>query len=236
MLGTLACKSNKKTGNVPEVDHTPLITLETSPCRGFCPVYKIAVKNDGHVDFEGLRFVKNMGQSNFQLTSAELEDLKKLLQEVNLWQYPESFPVTIADAPISAITIFRGAETKTIQGSVELPKPIQGVAERLKSLATAHGYDLKSVDPNAIPDEAPKTELLVKLKPDVNAGNWVNALNQNSKANLKLVRRITADNIWLVAFDASKHQTADMLILLKSNESVLEAQENKEAQERGKNE
>jgi hypothetical protein len=236
MLGAISCKCNKKVSVDPKMDNSPLITLETSPCRGFCPVYKIAVKNDGHVDFEGIRFVKNMGQSTFQLTTAELEGLKKHLQEVNLWQYPESFPVTIADAPGSVITIFRGAETKEIRGSIELPKPIRDVAERLKSLTKAHGYNLESVDPNAIPNDAPKAELLVKLKPDVNAGNWLNALNQSSKANLRLVRRVSAENIWVLVFDASKHKTADMLTLLKSNESVLEAQENKEAQERGKNE
>jgi hypothetical protein len=236
MLGSIACKSNKKVSIDPKMDSSPLITLETSPCRGFCPVYKIAIKNDGHVDFEGLRFVKNMGHSTFQLTPSELDGLKKHLQEANLWQYPESFPVTIADAPGSVITLYRGDEIKEIRGSVELPKPIKEVAERLKSLAKIHGYNLDSFDPNAIPEEAQQMALLVKLKPDVNAGNWINALNQSSKANLRLVRRVSAENIWVVVFDASKHKTADILTLLKSNDAVLEAQENREAQERNKNE
>ncbi len=217
------------------MDSLPLITLETTPCRGFCPVFKIAVRNDGHVDYTGVRFVRQMGQSTFQLTPTELEGLKKQLQEVNLWQYPESFPVTIMDAPGVSISIWRGAETKTIVGSVERPKPIKAVEETLKKLTTAHGYNLDSFDPTAIDENAPKQELLVKLKPDVNAGNWLNAFNQGSKANLRLVRRVNAENIWVVVFDASKHTTADMLTLLKSNPSVVEAQENKAAQERGKN-
>lgn len=236
LIGSIACKSNKKSENATVVaDASPMIMLETSPCRGFCPVFKISVKNDGQAEYEGIRFVKQMGLSKFSLTTAELDGLKKMLQEVNLWQYPESFPVTIVDAAGASITIYKGNETKTIRGSVERPKPIRDVEEHLKSLAKAHGYNLDSMDPNAIDENAPKKELLVKLKPDVNAGNWLNAFNQSTKANLRLVKRISAENIWVVMYDASKHSAGDLLTLLKSNESVIEAQENKEAQERGKN-
>jgi hypothetical protein len=102
----------------------------------------------------------------------------------------------------------------------------------LAGLAKAHGYKLDSFNPDDIPDTSPKTELLVKLKPEINAGNWVRDINRVSKTNLKLVRRIGADNIWVVAFDASKFQQDDILTLLKSHEHVLEAQLNREAKER----
>ena len=211
---------------------TQLIALETTPCRGFCPVFRLDFRNDGYVDYEGIRFVRKMGKSSFQLTEKELTALQQLLKTTNLWQYPESFPVTIVDAPGALITVHRDTETKTIRGSVERPEPIRKVEAHLKTLAEAHGYNLESLDPNAIPDGAPTTELLVKLKPAVNAGNWLRDINDGSKTNLRLVRRVSSDNIWLVAFDSGQFKKEDVLLLVKSNSDVLEAQYNKEAQER----
>jgi Domain of unknown function (DUF6438) len=232
-LSLIACKSNKKSDVVMQpTENQSLIILETTPCRGYCPVYKLDFGVDGTVQYEGIRFVQKIGTSSFQLTAAEQISLRKKLETANLWQYPESFPVTIADGPGATITIYNGKSEKNIRGSVERPKPIRDVQEFLAGLAKAHGYKLDSFNPDDIPDNAPKTELLVKLKPEINAGNWLRDINKVSKTNLKLVRRIGADNIWVIAFDASKFEQDDILTLLKSHEHVLEAQLNREAKER----
>lgn len=213
-------------------ENQSLIILETTPCRGYCPAYKLDFFTNGSVQYEGIRFVEKIGVSTFQLTPTEQTMLHKKMEAANLWQYPESFPVTIVDGPGANITIYNGKAEKTIRGSIERPKPIRDMQDFLAGLAKAHGYKLDSFNPDDIPDTSPKTELLVKLKPEINAGNWVRDINRVSKTNLKLVRRIGADNIWVVAFDASKFQQDDILTLLKSHEHVLEAQLNREAKER----
>lgn len=232
-LSLIACKSNKKSDIAMQTtENQSLIILETTPCRGYCPAYKLDFLANGTVQYEGIRFVEKIGTSSFQLTNTELILLRKKMETANLWQYPESFPVTIADGPGASITVYNGKAEKTIRGSVERPKPIRDMQDFLAGLAKAHGYKLESFNPDDIPDNAPKTELLVKLKPEINAGNWLRDINKVSKTNLKLVRRIGADNIWVVAFDASKFQQDDILTLLKSHEHVLEAQLNREAKER----
>ena len=233
LLCLLACNSNKKTENtVQKTDNQKLIQLETTPCRGYCPVYKLTFFTNGEAQYEGIRFVKEVALRKFKLTADEQKRLNNKLAATDLWKYPESFPTTIADAPGATITVYKDQLEKTITGSIERPKPIREVQDLLNELAIAHGISLNSVNPNDIPEEAPKTEVLVKLKPEINAGNWLRDLNQTSKTGLQLVRRVSADNLWVVAFDGSKFALNDILDLLKAHEHVLEAQPNRKASER----
>jgi hypothetical protein len=234
LLGTVSCKSNDAFSNKAEsAPATPLILLETSPCRGFCPVFKLSFRSDGLVTYEGIRFVKKTGSSTFQLTKQELSTLKKKLKKANLWQYPESFPSTIMDAPGASLTIYKGKTSKTIRGSVERPKQVIAMQEYLQVLAEKHSIDLKGVDPFTPPEPENRTELLVKLKPEINAGNWLRDINQSSKADLRLIKRTGADNIWVVAFEKNRFKTEEILLLIRSNEQVVDAQENREVKERG---
>lgn len=228
LLAMIACGSTQtaKNGRV-----TSLVQLETAPCRGFCPVYSLHFYSNGKVEYNGLRFVEKEGLSSFQLTSKELAALKKKLKAVNLWQYPESFPTRIADAPNATLTVYKGDQQKIVRGVVDVPQPVTELQQHLRHLAEVHGYNLKGRDPNLIHDEN-RQEVLVRLQPDINAGNWVRDLNQSSGIYLRLLRRTGAENIWVVGFDGEKVTQEDVLLLLRSHESVLEAQPNRAVKER----
>jgi hypothetical protein len=230
-----ACKSNQKSPPKPAdqpatwLMRTPYAQLETAPCRGFCPQYRLTFRNNGWVEYEGIRFVQKMGIDSFRLTPQETIDLQNLIKTTNLWQYPETFPVTIADAPMRTVTVYDGPKKKEVRGSVELPKPIQALIEQMRQLAIGHDYNLESYDPETA---AATQEVMVKLKPTVNAGNWLKQVNDDSGWQLRLVRRLGSDNLWLVAFDPKNITLDNLLTVLRANGDVLTAQENKAVQER----
>jgi Domain of unknown function (DUF6438) len=224
------CQSNRNTKVVN--DPSPLISLRTGGCRGYCPMFVLEFKQNGQVDYEGIRSVEREGKSSFQLTDSELKSLRTTIESVNLWQYPERFPTTIADAPGATLTIFRAGQSKEITGGPERPQPIRNLDDQLRALATVHGYNLKSFNPEAT---KPSAELLVRLKPDINAGNWLPALNEKSKADLRLIRRASSENVWVVSFNPTIHQATDLIDLLKAQPEVLEAQLNRAVEERNKN-
>jgi allophanate hydrolase subunit 1 len=85
----------------------------------------------------------------------------------------------------------------------------------------------QGIDPNALPADAP--ELLVKLKTEVNAGNWVMGI-QNVK--LRLLRRVSAENTWLLAFDPKQISAEQLIETLKALPDVLEVQRNKKTSDR----
>lgn len=234
LLAGACSRSKVKSDLVQAAPAPPLIQLETSPCRGYCPVYRVLFRANGVAEYEGERFVEKIGRDSFRLTASELVQLRKAVETTNLWQYPNEFPVTIADAPGASLTVYRNSEQKTVRGSMERPKPIRDLDELLRQLTRAHGINLDSKDPNALPEGA-QSELLVKLKPGLNAGNWLRDFNQGgSEVQLKLVRRTggTGDNIWVVGYDRRKIEEKTLLDLLKTTDGVLEAQPNRQAQER----
>ncbi len=211
-------------------DNQPFIALQTSGCRGYCPVYKLTFRNDGQVDYEGIRSVEKMGSSTFNITPEELKILQAVVQKANLWQYPTTIESRVADAPSATLTVFQAGKSHAVMGSIDRPQPLLDLENTLKDLAEAHGLQVKKgVNPNETPEKT-KMELIAKLRPDVNAGNWI---RQYQTLNLHLMKRLGEENIWQVSYDSAKISEADILKLLRTSpEEVLEVQPNRKTEER----
>lgn len=220
------CKTQK---NKALTSVSPLVSLQTGGCFGYCPVFKLTAYSNGRVQYEGQRFVEKTGRDSFLLTADELGRLRSKVAAVNLWQYPDRIQSDVMDAPSATLTAYDGSRSKSVSGSIDRPAPLLELENLLKDLAEAHDFQVRrGVNPEAVP-EANKKELIVKLRPELNAGNWI---GQFSDLRLRLVRRIAAENIWVVAYDGNEMDEKSMLELLKSTEGVVEVQVNAKVQER----
>lgn len=214
-----ACKTRKEMQTPAAA--TNLVKLATQGCRGFCPMYNLDFHTDGSVAYEGLRFTVKPGKGEFQLTADELKKLQAKLKDVNMWQYPENIESRIADAPYATITVYDGAKSHAVSGSIDRPTPIMELEMLMKDLSEAHGYPVKKGFNPDDPSLQMTAQVIVKLKPDVNAGNWVNNLGEDLK--LKLVRRIATENNWLVAYSPKVHTQEEIISLLKTVDGVIDA-------------
>jgi hypothetical protein len=219
-----ACKTRKEANaSMTPMDTkggNQLISLATQGCRGWCPIYVLDFYTDGKVKYEGTRFVEKMGKSEFQLTPDELSRLTAEVKKANLWQYPENIESRVADAPYARLTVYDGAKSHPVSGSIDRPKPILELENMLKDLAEAHAVQVKKgVNPD---DPALKltAQVVVKLKPDVNAGNW--AAKFNDEIKLRLVRRVSTENNWLVGYNPDQFTEKAITDLLKDLEGVLD--------------
>lgn len=213
-----ACKTRK---DAPPTDNSNLIRLATQGCRGYCPEYTLEFRNNGSVTYEGIRNVEKMGKTEFQLTPEELRTLKAEVQKVNLWQYPEMIESGVADAPYATLTVYDGSKSHPVSGSIDRPKPIIDLEVRLKNLAEAHGLQVKrGFDPND-PILKLTAQIVVKLKPEVNAGNWIAKFDDGIK--LRLIRRVATENNWLLAYNPDQFSETEIIDLLKSVDGVLDA-------------
>jgi acetamidase/formamidase len=59
-------------------EKTNVITMERGACFGTCPMYKVTLRSDGTVTFDGANFVKNKGTATGKITP---EDFNKLVSE-----------------------------------------------------------------------------------------------------------------------------------------------------------
>ena len=214
----LACKTRKETP--APTDSNNLISLATQGCRGFCPVYTLDFRTNGSVAYEGARNVEKMGKSEFQLTPDELVKLKAEVQKTNLWQYPENIESRIADAPYAKLTVFEGNKSHSVSGSIDRPKPILELEMLMKDLAEAHGLKVKKGFNPDDPTLKLTAQVVVKLKPEINAGNWVAKFGEDIK--LKLVRRVSTENNWLLAYNPQQFTEKEIMDLLKNVDGVLD--------------
>ncbi len=222
------CKGSKKAAGGP----TELVEIETWPCRGYCPAYKMTFLSDGKVAWEGLRAVRKMGKENFQLTKLETGDVKPRVDRAEISKFEKEYKSGIADAAGYRLSFWENGKKRTIsvEGGSQPPAKLLGLETFLKELGEKYGYDTrKGFNPNE-PDEATAQTVIVELKPEVNAGNW---LAQFSELKLSLVRRLRPDvNIWLVKFDSAQLSANDLVAAFKTSPDVILAQPNHQAKDR----
>lgn len=228
LAALLACKGQKKEQKTI-LESKNLISLQTHGCRGWCPTYQLTFQNDKNVEYEGTRSVALLGKKSFQLTNSEFSNLKTQVEKVNLWKYPEVIESTIADAPRSTMTVWKGEQQKAVTGTIDRPKPIIELETLLQDLAEAHGIQVKNgVNPN----EQPKTtdrELLIQLKDDINAGNWITKFEE---LRFRLLRRTGASNTWVISYDPNQISESALIELLRAHPDVVSAQANNKTKER----
>lgn len=228
LLMLLAAAFGCKTGRYA-ASSKPMVELKTGGCFGFCPVFRLTVRHNGWVEYEGYRYVERLGIDSFRLTVEETSRLKEKVRQTDLWQYPDRIETNIADAPFATLTVFKDGQSKSVLGSIDRPEPLLELENELKNLAEDHDFMVKQgVNPNE-PPMPTRRELIVKLQPELNAGNWI---QQFTDLRLLLVRRVPPDNMWVVAYDYKEISERDIILLFKKTEGVLEAQPNRRVEDR----
>ena len=66
----------------PPIQNLAQVTLERSVCFGRCPVYRIVISADGHVEYLGMQFVKAEGKRSKNVNVAALRQLRDELNKV----------------------------------------------------------------------------------------------------------------------------------------------------------
>jgi hypothetical protein len=59
------------------------LIIETSPCKGACPVYQVQISKQGQMDFTGLSHVATLGKKTIQLSANELSELSTIVAQAN---------------------------------------------------------------------------------------------------------------------------------------------------------
>jgi hypothetical protein len=218
-----------KTGQKAAADNAPMVELKTGGCFGYCPIIRLTVRNNGLVEYEGQLFAERQGLDSFQITPDELRQLKQKVKTVNLWQYPDRIKSDVVDAPSATLTVFLEGSSKSVLGSIDRPAPLLELENLIKNIAEAHDFQVtRGINPKE-PPAATRREVIVKLKPELNAGNWI---AQFTEFKFLLVRRISTENMWIVAYDPKQIAEKAVLALFKDTEGVLEAQSNSIVEDR----
>ncbi|HEV2837056.1 MAG TPA: DUF6438 domain-containing protein [Pyrinomonadaceae bacterium] len=100
----------------------PVITLQRTGCFGDCPIYKVAIYDDGRVAYEGVEFVKRKGQAKGQITTEALQELVREFEKIDYFNLEDNYggdsrlcPESWTDYPSATTSLNWKDKKKTVR-------------------------------------------------------------------------------------------------------------------------
>ena len=207
----------------------PMVSMKTHGCRGFCPVFELAFDQNGTMTYTPERNTIVTEPKSIKITKKELETLRAMVKAFPAYKYPDKVESSIADASMVTMNFYSPKGVKSITGTIDRPKQLLDIEDYMRTLAESYGINTRDgKNPNDIP-EGQVGEVIVLLTKDINAGNWI---RQYEHLQLKLVRRVSAENTWVVAYNTTQITGKGLVALFKRSPDVVECTQNEKVSDR----
>ena len=130
-------KSEKSQNQTDEIPGDLLITLERTACYGRCPIYKLTIKADGSVLFDGERFTKTIGKAEGKISEDKVKKLIKEFENADYFALDGEYDCyQMTDNPSAFTSIQINGKNKKIKhyqgcesGSDEFEKELSNLTE-----------------------------------------------------------------------------------------------------------
>jgi D-alanyl-D-alanine carboxypeptidase len=121
-----------------------VITLERTPCHGFCPVYKLTIDGDGTVVYEGIDFVSTKNREETTISREKIEQLIEEFESIDYFSLNDKYTeLTITDAPSAITSITLGGKTKTIEhyhGDFSAPEELTELEDKIDEIVNSEQW------------------------------------------------------------------------------------------------
>lgn len=152
-----------------------VITLERTECYGSCPVYKLTIRGDGSVVYEGKKFVRTTGTKKTKIDQKTLDTLIESFSAINYVNLDDSYTSIhnpdgtesiVTDLPTTYTSFTLNGNRKAVTDYVGAPKELKELEHKIDTIAgskrwvaidssTVHeearrGWDLGSAEPQKL--------------------------------------------------------------------------------------
>ena len=140
-----ASEANSTATEAEEVvkDATLLVSLKRTPCYGKCPTYRITIKDNGELVYEGKRFVEKLGTYQGSITTEDLENIRRKVVEMDFFSLENAYDVPISDFPTCVTTVRMDGKEKSIMNKQNAPASLRSFEKYVDSLI--EGLELKKI-------------------------------------------------------------------------------------------
>jgi hypothetical protein len=111
------------------------ISLERTPCFGFCPDYTVAVFGNGTVVYEGRNFVAVEGVQKGQITQDDVRDLVDEFYSTGFFNMRDRYEQSVTDLPSQTTTITIDGNTKSVYRYGSEPERLAMLEDRIDEIA-----------------------------------------------------------------------------------------------------
>ncbi len=121
-------------GAVPTAARIDEITLQRTSCYGTCPVYKLTVRRDGNVTYDGKDFVKVKGHRSRTILPERFQKLAREAEKIGFFSFdddysfkknPDGSAEFVTDMPTTITTVSAGKMRKTVKNYYGGPKALE---------------------------------------------------------------------------------------------------------------
>lgn len=144
----LACCATAPT---PENAGPVEIQLERTPCYGFCPDYTVTIHGDGHVLYEGRRFVNVRGEQTAQISPADVRALLVRFDAIGFDDLQNEYRAHVTDLPTTTITLTRNGRSKSVLdyggAGAGMPEAVRALQTEIDRLAGTARWVLRGGQP-----------------------------------------------------------------------------------------
>ncbi len=122
----MACKSKKKITK---------IEMTRTPCYGTCPWYSIVIDDQGEINYDGKKFVKNEGPYSGTLNEDDVQEIFDYAAEMRVDTLSERYDMGVMDLPglRFVFTDKKGVESNVLVLSGG-PQELQSLAGKIDAL------------------------------------------------------------------------------------------------------
>jgi hypothetical protein len=112
-----------------------VITLERTPCFGFCPSYLVTVHGNGTVVYEGRDFVEVKGVQKAEIPQSDVQELVDEFYEIGFFSLRDRYEAQVTDLPSQTTSITVDGMTKTVYRYGFEPERLAMLEDRIDEIA-----------------------------------------------------------------------------------------------------
>jgi hypothetical protein len=151
VFGAVMLSACETTRAPPANDGPVLITLERTPCFGFCPDYTVSIDGDGNVAYNGRRFVAVSGEQHGKASREDVAALLRAFDDVRFESLNGEYRARVTDLPTQIVTLTRNGHTKRVVDyagvSVGMPQAVADIEAQIDRVANTRQWVLRNGEP-----------------------------------------------------------------------------------------
>lgn len=117
-----------------------VLKIRQSGCKGTCPVYEITLSKTGLLVYEGIQHTDSIGKYLIQIGAKNARRILSNLEKNKVMTLPESYPIQVADMPMTFFTIKTRTSEKVINRANWGPAFLQKAFDDLNKLSKRYRW------------------------------------------------------------------------------------------------
>lgn len=127
LSGMNACRSSQNVNihSLQENTAKQVFYLETTPCYGTCPSYKVSIFENDSLTYEGIKYVAKEGFLSKKLSKGTVEKLKEQFRNAHFFSFQNQYTAQVSDFPSTYISFTDQGKTKKIMDYYHAPESLK---------------------------------------------------------------------------------------------------------------